>query len=219
MSPKPLTLEAKLTVLAEEHVRTKRSNQMLTLAVAVLSVISTGLSVAAFAFSGRPAPPAESPRSDVIEAKRFIVRNPDGSLAAEFGFMSDGWNKGRAGIRFFENGRPLVELGLGNNHSAGLTLRDRLDQERVFLTVQSSVDPGLEADEAEFAIYSPSGNPFANLSSHKNSGYFSLQDGKGHGRIQLAVPAKDDPPLSLPDLIFFDAKGDTIFELRPTASK
>jgi hypothetical protein len=198
-----------------EIVRLKTMNLVLMVAV----VGSICLSVVAF-FRPIAAGKADDPVSQVgnVEAKRFVVRYPDGSLAAEFGIMDEAPSTGLPGLRLYQSGKVRAEVCIQSHDGVRFVLNDATGRERLILFNQSSTDPS-KHDSTELSLQGAEGADVIGMQADKHGdGHVSLFDAGGNTRIQLGVWGKDSPPKVVPSIMMFDAKGKEIVTI-PSAAQ
>jgi hypothetical protein len=151
-----------------------------------------------------------APLTETVEAKRFVVKYPDGTMAAEFGIMSEKPSPGLPALKLYEKGVLRAEMSVMSNDRVRFTLNDVAGTERAILFVQSSRDPD-GTDSAEISVQNGKGQDVINIETdERGNGGISLLDGQAQSRIQLEVWPKDSPPRVVPTIRILDATGKEI---------
>lgn len=198
-------LAARLDVVERESRRLRRTNILILVGAAIL----LGLGVALVAVSSRYGVPGTV--ADILAARQFILRGPDGAVRGMWGMDKDG------ALRLVmqdEQGHPRTRLNLLKDGSSGLTFSDSGGRPRAvfaFLPNQSTsivladetgktrVVLGISDDGGSTVVFADRGGTTrAGLGVDRNgSGSFTLTDRMGR---ELAEPeAQPAMPDQRPD--------------------
>jgi hypothetical protein len=158
-----------------------------------------------------------APLTETVEAKRFVVRYPDGSLAAEFGIMDEKPSPGLPALKLYDHGALRLEAAVMSHDGVRFTLNDVTGRDRLILFNQSSKDPG-KHDSTELSLTSGEGRDVIGIEADRfGNGHISLFDADANARIQLGVIPKDEPPHIRPTITIFDTTGKEIVVIPPVA--
>jgi hypothetical protein len=170
----------RLELVERENRRLKRMSHLLLAGLAILLGLTTSLLVV---FARQSMAMAE-----VVQAKRFVLRDDEGLIRAVLGIQPDGSSRFALQDR---DGQPRLQLTLLSDGSPGVALKDREGQNRAVLAL-----PPDGMAQVVFADRYGNNRALLGLAADGVSSLI-LADSNGEPRAFLAVTADGTPDLML----------------------
>jgi hypothetical protein len=170
----------RLDYVERENRRLRRLSHLLLAGLAILLGLTTSLLVV-FARQSMAA-------ADVVQARRFVLRDENGLIRAVLGMQPDGSSRFALQDR---DGQPRLQLTLLSDGSPGVALKDREGQNRAVLALPPDDMPQLVFADRQ-------GNNRASLGLAPDGvSSLILADSNGEPRAFLAVGPDGTPDLML----------------------
>jgi len=121
--------------LARDLAKLKRAVRVLSGVSALAIVVASLASYAVIATSKGPPTPAPAASSiGIVEATRFVLRHPDGTIAAELGPVAGATVAGHVALRLYGRGKAQAEFESIPGHGSRLRLLDANSEEWISLS-------------------------------------------------------------------------------------